>query len=89
MIPVLASIEYYNVKHFMLITLAVCCIYIGDASVKGVDGVSLNVPHGVFLVKKPKLATSSFENNQPSITTGLQLTRNVFLPYLEFVLHGR
>ena len=53
------------------------CLTGGGASVKAVDGISLNVPHGVFLVKKPKLASPS-ESDKPIITTGLQHSRNVY-----------
>ena len=50
----------------MLITCAACFTGEGNA-VKGIDDISPNVPHGVFLVKKPKMASS--ESGQSSITT--------------------
>lgn len=47
--------------------------YIGEGVVVDmVDGVSPNVPHGVFLIKKPKLTTPS-DCHQP---TGLQQNKN-------------
>ena len=62
------------------------CFADGGSTVKGIDDISRNVPHGVFLVKKPKLA--SFESGHPSIATaGLRQSKNVFLPCLDFVLH--
>ena len=54
----------------------------GGVPVKHVDGIPPNVPHGVFLVKKPKLTDLPFESNQPSIPARLPCqSKSILQPY--------
>lgn len=65
MTPVLTSVWPQCTSLLLMLVTHVVCFVGGDVAKQPVYNISLNIPHGVFLVKKPKLTIST----DTSITT--------------------